>query len=100
VTSKLFILLKSPHEFTSVGLMKNIAGPDKAAAILFEDAVYYSVDPKRGKELTAAVQDIYVMADDLAARGFEGKAAPGFQVIDYPKAVDLIMEQYDQTITL
>ena len=98
--SKLYILLKSPHEFTGVKLMQNLTGTDKAGVILFEDAVYYAVDKKRGKELTDAVKDVYVISDDLAARGFEGKASPGFKVIDYPTAVDLIMEQFDQTITL
>lgn len=98
--SKLYLLLKSPHEFTSVKLMQNLTGSDKAGAILFEDAVYYAVDKKHGKELTDVVKDVYVMSDDLAARGFEGKAAPGFKVIDYPTAVELIMEQFDLTITL
>jgi sulfur relay protein TusB/DsrH len=98
--SKLYLLLKSPHEFTGLKLIHNLTGADKSGVILFEDAVYYAVDKKHGKELTEVAKDIYVMADDLAARGFEGKAAPGFKVIDYPTAVELIMEKFDQTITL
>ncbi|OPY33257.1 MAG: Protein TusB [Methanomassiliicoccales archaeon PtaU1.Bin124] len=100
MASKLFLLMKSPHEFTGLGMMKNLAGQDRSAVILFEDAVYYAVDKKRGSELISAVKDVYVIADDLAAKGFEGKADSGFKVIDYPAAVDLIMEQFDQTITL
>jgi sulfur transfer complex TusBCD TusB component (DsrH family) len=40
------------------------------------------------------------MSDDLQAKGFGGGALPGFKEIGYPEAVDLIMEQFDQTITL
>ena len=92
--------MKSPHEFTGMDLVKNIAEGDDAAAMLFEDAVYYAVDKKLGQKLLGAVKDVYVINDDFAARGFEGKAGPGFQVIDYHQAVELIMERYDQTITL
>ncbi|MFA5312135.1 MAG: sulfurtransferase complex subunit TusB [Methanomassiliicoccales archaeon] len=98
--SKLFILLKSPHEFTGMDMMRNIADGDRSGVILFEDAAYYAVDDKRGSDLLSIVKEAYVMADDLAARGFEGKAAPGFRAITYLEAVELIMEKYDQTITL
>lgn len=92
--------MKSPHEFTGIDLVKNIAGSDESAAILFEDAVYYAVDKKHGQRLLGAVKNVYVINDDFTAKGFEGKAEPGFKVIDYHQAVDLIMEHYDQTITL
>ena len=50
--------------------------------ILFEDAVYYAVDQK-GKKLLEAGKEVFVMKDDLAARGFAGKAMAGFKEIDY-----------------
>jgi sulfur relay protein TusB/DsrH len=95
------MLLKSPHEFgEGTHLLRQVRGKRKGAAILFEDATLYAVDPKRSKSLLESVDHVFVMKDDLAARGFGGKALPGFKEIDYPEAVDLIMEQYDQTITL
>jgi sulfur relay protein TusB/DsrH len=100
MSSKLFILLKSPREFTGLDMIKNIAGEERSGVILFEDAAYFAVDKKRSGELLSVVKNVYVMADDLAARGFEGKEALGYRSITYPEAVDLIMEQYDQTITL
>jgi sulfur relay protein TusB/DsrH len=100
MATKLFLLFKSPREFTGIDLIKNMVGKDGSAAILFEDATYYSVDKKHGKELLGAVKDVYVMSDDITARGFEGKLDHGFKVIDYNQAVDLIMERDDQTITL
>lgn len=100
MATKLFLLFKSPHEFTGIDLIENIAGEQGSAAILFEDAAYYAVDKKHGKELLGAVKEVYVMSDDLIARGFEGKSGPEFKLIDYSQAVDLIMERYDQTITL
>jgi sulfur relay protein TusB/DsrH len=98
--SKLFLLFKSPHEFTGLDMLDSIAGQAKRGVILFEDAAYYAVDPIKGKRLLELGKDVFVMKDDLSARGFAGKAMPGFKEIDYHQAVDLIMEQYDQTITL
>jgi sulfur relay protein TusB/DsrH len=98
--SKLFLLFKSPHEFTGLDMLDKIAGSSKRGVILFEDAAYYAVDPSKGKKLLEVGKEVYVMKDDLSARGFAGKAIPGFQEIDYHQAVDLIMEKFDQTITL
>jgi sulfur relay protein TusB/DsrH len=98
--SKLFLLFKSPHEFTGLEMIENISGSAKRGVILFEDAVYYAIDPSKGKKLLEAGKEVYVMKDDLAARGFAGKAMPGFKEIDYHEAVDLIMVKFDQTITL
>jgi sulfur relay protein TusB/DsrH len=95
------VILKSPHEFgEGTHLMKHVRGQRHGAALLFEDAALFAVDAKRSKALLESVEHVYVMKDDLAARGFAGKALPGFKEIDYPEAVDLIMERYDQTITL
>jgi sulfur relay protein TusB/DsrH len=99
--SILFLLFKSPHEFSSsLEMIDKIAGEEKRAAILFEDAAYYAVDQKQGPRLLGSAKQVFVMSDDLQAKGFGGKALPGFQEIGYPEAVDLIMEQFDQTITL
>jgi sulfur relay protein TusB/DsrH len=97
--SKLFIMLKSPHEFTGMDLMKSIGDGSNTAAILFEDAVIFAANAKKGKELQSAVKEVYVMKDDWEARGLP-LAMPGFKIIDYPEAVDLIMERYEQTITV
>jgi sulfur relay protein TusB/DsrH len=99
--SILFLLFKSPHEFsTSLDMIDKIAGDEERAAILFEDAAYYAVDQKHGKELLQFAKEVFVMSDDLQAKGFGGKAMPGFKEIGYPEAVELIMERFDQTITL
>jgi len=100
MASKLFILLKSPREFAGVDILKEISHNDRSGVILFEDAAYYSVDKEKSKELLGSVDEAFVLSDDIAARGFEGLTLPGYEVIDYGKAVDLIMERYDQTITL
>jgi sulfur relay protein TusB/DsrH len=95
---KLFILLKSPGEFHAFDLMASLAGEDEAAALLFEDAVYFAANEVKGRELASVVDKVYVIGDDLRSRGFD--ALNGFEVIDYPRAVDLIMDEYDKTITV
>jgi len=97
--SKLFITLKSPHEFGGLELVRSSAKGSKSALLLFEDAVIFAANAKMGKELLSAVQNVYVMKDDWEARGLP-LAVPGFKIVDYPEAVELIMERYEQTITV
>ncbi len=99
MASILFVMLKSPHENVNLELASDLGGQSKKAAILFEDAVYYAVDKKASKHLTEHVDEVFVISDDLAARGFDCDAGGKFRVVDYGQAVDLIM-QYDRTVTL
>lgn len=99
MTSTLFILLKPPYEYHDLEIILTLKG-EKAAALLFEDATLFSVCNRRRADLLKVVDEVFVIDDDLEARGFKGKAGEGTTVIDYPKAIDLIMGAYDQTITL
>lgn len=98
--SILLVLLRSPHEYSSLDHVAAIGGDEETAAILFEDAVYFAVVKGKREELLAVTDKVFVIADDLEARGFGPKVPMGFEVIDYPGAIDLIMERYDQTITV
>ncbi|WP_019176412.1 sulfurtransferase complex subunit TusB [Methanomassiliicoccus luminyensis] len=100
MVSKLFILLKSPTEYPDLDNLTALGGEDKIGVLLFEDAVLFAVFEGKRAELQNAADIIYVMRDDLEARGFAGIAGEGFEEIDYPRAVDLIMDEYDRTITL
>jgi len=97
--SKLFILLRSPHEFTGLDMLRSIGQGAPSAALLFEDAVLFAANSKKGQELRSAVGEVYVIKDDWEARGLP-LAIPDFKIIDYPEAVDLIMERFEQTITV
>jgi sulfur relay protein TusB/DsrH len=99
MTSTLFILMKSPHEYHDLDAVAALGGEDRIGVMLFEDATLFPISERR-EELVDVADEIYVMRDDLEARGFKGRAGKGVQVIDYPRAVDLIMMEYDQTITL
>ncbi len=100
MVSKLFVMVKPPSEYHSLDLFKKIGGNDKRAALLFEDAVYFAVDRRKSGELLEAAGEVYVIADDLEARGFGGAVPEGYTAIDYPRAVDLVMEEFDQTMTV
>ncbi|MCG7841555.1 MAG: DsrH/TusB family sulfur relay protein [Methanomassiliicoccales archaeon] len=97
--SKLFIMLKSPHEFTGYDLVRSMGEGAPSAALLFEDAVLFAANAKKGKEIGSVVKDVYVIKDDWEARGLP-LAMPGFKIVDYSEAVDLIMERFEQTITV
>lgn len=100
MASILFLMTKSPHENVNLELVDDLGKGVHKAALLLEDAVYYAVDRKHCKHLAEHVDEVYVMLDDLAARGFKGQAREKYREIDYPGAVDLIMERFDRTITL
>lgn len=95
----MFMTLKSPHEFCGSHLLRQAAKGSKSALVLFEDAVIFAANERMGRELLTAVQEVYVMKDDWEARGLP-LAVPEFKIIDYPEVVELIMERYEQTITV
>jgi sulfur relay protein TusB/DsrH len=99
MASILFVMLKSPHENINLELTSDLGGQSKKAAILFEDAVYYAVEKKAAMHLADHVDEVFVISDDLAARGFDCSLGGKFKVVDYGQAVDLIM-QFDRTITV
>lgn len=100
MASILFVMLKSPHENVNLELVDELGEGSRKAALLFEDAVYYAVNEKQRKHLAEHVDEVFVMKDDLAARGFKGRASGIYKEIDYGEAVDLIMEKYDRTVTI
>jgi sulfur relay protein TusB/DsrH len=100
MSSTLFILLKSPHEYHDLDAVAALGGDDRIGVMLFQDATLFPVLEDRREELMGVADEIFVMGEDLEARGFKGRAGKGFEVIDYPRAVDLIIREYDKTITL
>ena len=102
MTSKLFILMKSPWacpDCTDMNLVLGVKGNDRVGIILFEDAAYFAAHKEMAARLSPVMDEIFVMRDDLEARGFGDSVPEGFRVIDYPEAVDMIFE-YDKTITV
>ena len=93
-------MVKGPHESCDLDLISKIGGEDRKAVILFEDAVYFSAIGKKADDLLERVDEAYVISDDLRARGVADRLIQGFEEIDYSRVVDLIMEEYDQTVTL
>ena len=98
--STLFVMIKGPHESCDLDLIQKVGGEDMKGVILFEDAVYFSSIERKADDLLARVDEAYVISDDLRARGVADRLIQGFEEIDYLRAVDLIMEKYDQTVTL
>jgi len=95
----LFTLLKSPFEKDDIATMDIIAKDNEKGVLLFEDAVYYATVEKKRQNLLQKKFSIYVIKEELEARGYENFNADGIEVIDYEKAVDIIMEEYDKVIS-
>ncbi len=87
----LHIVNKSPFERVAFDscLMHAQAGD---SILMIEDAVVGAINGTSfSDKLTAAMADkaVYVLGADLAARGLEGKAIEGVQIVDYAGFVDL-----------
>ncbi len=97
MASKLFLVLKSPGEWGGLDLLESLADDD-SAVVLLNDAVLFALKEAEVGRLKELCVDVYAMKDDLQGRGIG--PAYGVKEIDYPRLVELIMEDYQQTITV
>lgn len=98
--SVLFSLVKSPFESNEIQTIDSIIGDNEGGVLLFEDSVYYATTENLREELTGKNYSIFVIAEELEARGYQNFSAKGVEVIDYARAVELIMERFDRVISL
>ena len=78
-------------------LLESLADDD-SAVVLLNDAVLFALKEDKVERLKMVCSDVYAMKDDLQGRGI--KPAYGVEEIDYPRLVELIMEDFQQTITV
>ena len=96
--SVLFIILHSPFEKSMVSRMEMVAGDAPKGVLLFEDGIYYATHPVFREALLKKGIKIYASETGTRARGCE-TGIPDVEFVDYDRAVDLIMEEYDTSIT-
>jgi len=96
--SVLFTLSKSPAESNKIPEMERLVGDRWGGVILFQDAVLYAHEERHRKQLMDSGFAIYAMRDELEARGLP--EPEGAKAIGYEDAVELIMEGYDQVVSL
>lgn len=98
MTSILYLMLKSPHEYSDLGIISKIAGNAPSSVVLLNDAVLFACNKESVAKLRPLVDEIYAIKDDLESRGLP--VMGDVNVIEYADLVDLIMEDFDQTITV
>ncbi len=96
----LFTLLKSPYETNELRFMERVAEGNEKGVMLFEDAIYYATIEQFRNELLNQNFLIYVIGEELEARGQGKPHAEGVEIIDYDTAVDILMEKYDKVVSL
>ena len=94
----LFIDVKSPGERDPLELIDLLAPGFEKGMLLFEDAVLLTQLPGWRSKLTESGIRVFAIEDDLAARGF----VPGdwFEVVNYHRAAELIMGEYDKVVNV
>lgn len=98
--SILFVVIKSPFISNAAEGCKLLSLNGENAVLLTEDGVYNAVHDEKRKELLECGFKLYAIEDNLAARGFVDFKAEGVEVIDCSRAIDLIMEEFDTSITV
>lgn len=96
----LFTLLKSPLEKNDIPTMDVIANEKEKGILLFQDAVYYATLNRIRGELLSKNYSIYAIKEELEARGYQDFKTEGVEIIDYERAVDILMETYESVISL
>lgn len=71
---------------------------DDSAVVLLNDAVLFALREEHVKGLKEVCKEVYAMKDDLQGRGV--RPVVGVKEIEYPRLVELIMEDFQQTITV
>jgi sulfur relay protein TusB/DsrH len=95
----LFTLVRSPFEKDEIHTMDCVAAGNEKGVLLFEDAVYYATVEQKRKELLSKNYAIYVIEDELDARGLKKFSTEAIELIGYDEAVDIIMEKYDKVVS-
>ena len=98
MTSILYLMLKSPHEYSDLSIMGRIAGEAPCSVVLLNDAVLHVCNQESAEKLHSWVDEVYAMKDDIEARGLPVQG--NVNIIEYADLVDLVMEGFDQTITI
>ena len=87
---------KSPFSHDTLASCLSAATPG-ASLLLIEDGVYGALDSEKNRDILArapADLQLYVLAEDLAARGLEDKLLPAIQRVDYAGFVALVQTHH------
>lgn len=90
----LMVLNQAPFDCDLRQQMLLLGMAKEAGALLMQDAVFFAATG-RGQELLDNDIRLYALAASVEARGITGRTLPGVEVVDYHRAIDLIMDEYD-----
>ena len=62
--------------------------------LLMQDAVLFAVSDK-GRELLERGGRVFALRQSVEARGLLDRVMDGVELVDYGRAIDLIMDEYD-----
>lgn len=82
---------KSPYGDSALADCLRVCGGHDAL-LLIEDGVYAALAGGAWAEALRALPKVYALAPDVAARGLEGRTAPGIELVDYAGFVQLCCE--------
>jgi sulfur relay protein TusB/DsrH len=90
----LMMLNQAPFDCDLRQQMLLLQTAKEGGALLMGDAVFFAATGK-GEELQTRGVKVYALEDSVDARGLGGRMLPGVELVDYHRAIDLIMDEYD-----
>ena len=107
MSSLLYIVRRSPFMYSDLeraselALIQKEAGND-VGMVLIQDAVLITKKSEKSKmleEIMANGINIYAMDADCKARGLSEMVVEGVKKVSYEEFIDLLMEDYEKTVS-
>ncbi len=97
---RLYLVLHSPFECNCAEEIEKFSGNAEAGVLLVEDGIYYAVHPEMRKALHNRNLNVYALDVCMRARGYGTFSDPGVEIVNWGRAVQLIMDEYDGVIRM
>lgn len=106
MSSLLYIVKRSPFMYSDLERAAELASMQKeeneVGIVLMQDAVLITKKSEKSKmleEIMANGIDIYVIDADCKARGISDVVLEGIKKVGYEEFIDLVMENYEKTVS-
>lgn len=107
MSSLLYIVKRSPFMYSDLERASELASMQKEAGndvgiVLMQDSVLITKKSEKSKmleEIMANGIDVYAIEADCKARGISDVVLEGVKKVGYEEFIDLIMENYEKTVS-
>ncbi len=97
---RLYLVLHSPFECNCPEKIEMFSGNADAGVLLVEDGIYHAIISERRQALIKRNLKVYALDLCMKARGYGDFHEEGVEIVDLPRSVELMMDEYDGIIRM